>query len=762
MAESTLNRQTDSSSDSSATSNSRTPNPSLAASHSREGGNPTTLPVAENLITETAKDGENVAASGKFNAGSIIDHLDIWTSTIKQKSRAGRGNSKKHSLHGIKKLRELILELAVRGRLVPQDASDEPASVLLERIAAETLQLVKDKKIKKPKALPAINEDEKLFELPNGWVFERLGLIGAIFNGNSVNASLKEQKYTGLAEGYPFIATKDVGYGFEALDYFNGILIPIDEPKFKVAHKGAVLICAEGGSAGKKCGIANQNICFGNKLFAIELKGKLDPRFILSVYLTPTFFEQFSESMTGIIGGISTAKFSGLLIPIPPLAEQKRIIAKVDELMSLCDALEAQTEASITAHQTLVETLLNALLLPANSRSDSLEPTLDKESSPERLFENSTELSFEQSWQRVAEHFDTLFTTSTSIDTLKQTILQLAVTGKLVEQDKSDETAAKLLARIAAEKCQLIKNNEIKKKKPIPIITNDEKLFLLPKGWEWSRVVNCMDNTRDISYGIIKLEAEPESGGVPTLRCSDVKPRYIDLANVRNVSTEIETTYARTRLMGGEILINIRGTLGGVALVPKELAGFNIAREVAMLPLHSEISGNYLVNVIDSPFFWRMIESNLKGIAYKGLNLNLLRDFIIPLPPFEEQLRIVAKVDDLMALCDRLKARLSDAKTTQHNLTDAIVNHATGRKSLGSNERLKEVTPMEIRTTLTITSEFNGQSEATLAKIITSLDDADAKSVWSKSGLTLPDFYKQLKKEINAGFINLPPKADFI
>ena len=110
----------------------------------------------------------------------ITEHLDIWTTAIEQKSSSGRGSSKKFSLHGIKKLRELILELAVRGKLVPQDPNDEPASVLLERIAAEKAQLVKDKKIKKPKALPEVSEDERPFELPQGWEWGRVNELAKL------------------------------------------------------------------------------------------------------------------------------------------------------------------------------------------------------------------------------------------------------------------------------------------------------------------------------------------------------------------------------------------------------------------------------------------------------------------------------------------------------------------------------------------------------------------------------------------------------
>ncbi len=253
----------------------------------------------------------------------ITDHIDIWSSALQTRSTAGRGSNGKIDLYGIKKLRELILELAVRGKLVPQDPNDEPASELLKCIAAEKAELVKQGKIKKQKPLPEISEDEKPFELPEGWEWVRLGAIAHIFNGNSISSSEKENKYS-TAEGIPFIATKDVGYGFEDLDYENGIAIPYGTGNFKVAAKGAVLICAEGGSAGKKCGITTQDICFGNKLFANECYHGVEPIYILANFLSPSFFLKFESFMTGIIGGISTSKFNELLIPLASSSEQKK------------------------------------------------------------------------------------------------------------------------------------------------------------------------------------------------------------------------------------------------------------------------------------------------------------------------------------------------------------------------------------------------------------------------------------------------------
>jgi type I restriction enzyme, S subunit len=220
------------------------------------------------------------------------------------------------------------------------------------------------------------------------------------------------------------------------------------------------------------------------------------------------------------------------------------------------------------------------------------------------------------------------------------------------------------------------RDGEIKRSERLPTIWSKELPFDIPAGWSWVRLQQLLQANREISYGVIKLGLEPKIGGVHTLRCSDVKPRSLDLTNVRRVSEEIEQEYSRTRLVGGEILLNIRGTLGGVALVPPNLNGYNVAREVAVIPIHSELYGPYLVNVMASPYFWQAILEGLRGIAYKGLNLNALRLFEIPLPPLGEQHRIVAKVDELMTLCDRLEAQLTTTQTESHRLLEAVLHEA--------------------------------------------------------------------------------------
>jgi type I restriction enzyme S subunit len=280
----------------------------------------------------------------------------------------------------------------------------------------------------------------------------------------------------------------------------------------------------------------------------------------------------------------------------------------------------------------------------------------------------------------VAAEIDDLSETNNHNQTLliqlRQAILQEAVQGKLIPQDPNDKPAIELLKRIKAEKEKRIAKGKIKKQKPLPPIAEDETPYELPQGWTWVRLGAIVEDERGITYGIVKMGMEPRMGGVKTLRCSDVKYRKIDLTNVRMVSKEISQKYKRTILKGHEILINIRGTLGGCCIAPEEIEGYNIAREIAMVPILKQIESKYVLDVLSSPYIQKTTFYSLRGIAYKGLNLNLLTSFLIPLPSLAEQKRIVAKVDQLMHLCDELETKLNQSKKDSEMLMQAVLYEA--------------------------------------------------------------------------------------
>lgn len=198
--------------------------------------------------------------------------------------------------------------------------------------------------------------------------------------------------------------------------------------------------------------------------------------------------------------------------------------------------------------------------------------------------------------------------------------------------------------------------------------------FPIPLNWKWMKLKDLLEENKDITYGIVKMGIEP-SNGVKALRCSDVQYRYIKQERIRFVTEEISNQYSRTILTGNgyEILMNIRGTLGGCAIVPPELAGCNIAREIALIPLVDKINSRYILDVLSSPYIQKTTFANLRGIAYKGLNLSLLREFLIPIPPREEQERIISKVDELMQLCDQLEDENANAQKSSSELLQSIM-----------------------------------------------------------------------------------------
>ena len=566
----------------------------------------------------------------------LTEHLDIWTAAQTPKTKGGRGRSKNsngQSQHGIKKLRELILELAVRGKLVPQDPNDEPASVLLEKIAKEKARLIKEGKIKKQKKLPEISEDEKPFGLPTGWEWTRLGGIALAQAGFAFKSKLFNEN----EEGLPLIRIRDVGQPFSGT-YYSGVY----REEFLVKN-GDYLISMDGQFRVapwlNDLALLNQRVT--RLIFFDESVGQ---RFVADSLQARLLELQGVKAYT-TVDHLSGMQISEAIITLPPLAEQQRIVSKVDELMALCDQLEQQQTDSNTTHQTLLETLLATLTNAADQEE------------------------FAKAWQRIANHFDTLFTTEQSIDQLKQTILQLAVMGKLVPQNPDDEPASVLLEKIAKEKARLVKEGKIKRQKLLlPINVNDTP-FELPQGWAWARFPEVGE------FGRGKSKHRPRND--PSLYLGGKYP-MVQTGDVARANGVVETFTA---------LYNDKG-LSQSRLWPKGTMCITIAANIA----DSSILGfdacfpDSVVGLIPSneigdakyfEYFLRTAKEYLMDFApstaQKNINLGILETVYIPLPPVEEIKRIVSKVNVLMVLCDTLKVRLTDAQTTQVQLADAIV-----------------------------------------------------------------------------------------
>jgi type I restriction enzyme S subunit len=430
------------------------------------------------------------------------------------------------SLGGVAKLRELILSLAVRGKLVPQNPADEPASMLLQKIRAEKERLIAEGKIKKDKPLAPISDDEKPFELPKGWEWVRLADIAAVLNGRAY------KQHELLEAGTPVLR---VGNLFTSSHWYYSDL-KLEEDKY--CDVGDLLF-AWSASFGPFIWPGSKAI-YHYHIWKLNLHS---PTHFNKQYLY-TFLQEKTQELKAGGHGVSMVHMTKdsmekTLLPVPPLPEQSRIVAKVDELMALCDRLEGEQGQAARVQGHWVEAALAQLADSADADD------------------------FARHWQHLAQHFDTLFTTPDSITQLEATLLQLAVRGKLVPQDPSDEPASTLLQKIRTEKDRLIAEGKIKKDKSLPPISDEEKPFELPKGWEWGRLVDLCSLITDGTHQTPKYV----SNGKPFLSAQNVKPFRFLANDYKYVPDYVPTsaTLSKVFLEQGFALMTATASLGSIA-----------------------------------------------------------------------------------------------------------------------------------------------------------------------------------------------------
>lgn len=413
---------------------------------------------------------------------------------------------------------------------------------------------------------------------------------------------------------------------------------------------GDLLICARNGSkalVGKTAQIKNldEAMCFGAfmAIFRSSINGYIE------IFLNSPIFRKTLDGVdTTTINQITQANLISTLAPIPPYAEQHRIVAKVDELMALCDQLEQQTDASLGAHQTLVETLLSALTSAADHAQ------------------------FASAWQRIASHFDTLFTTEESISQLKQTILQLAVMGKLVPQDPNDEDVQVLLRRNDLRRCEVAESDRRADVDPQNILSADD-CWEIPSSWNWRGLADLV-----LFVDYRGKTPNKQSSGIRLLTAKNIRRGKIDLMP-EEFLTEQEYGGWMTRGLPkvGDVLFTTEAPMGNAAVVGLT-EQFALAQRVICFQNYGALDPAFLVVQILSNQFQYILDKNGTGMTAKGIKASKLKQLPIAIPPLAEQHRIVAKVDELMALCDQLKSRLVAAQTTQLHLADALVERAIG------------------------------------------------------------------------------------
>jgi type I restriction enzyme S subunit len=544
----------------------------------------------------------------------------------------------------VKKLRELILQLAVRGKLVPQDENDEPASVLLERIKEEKERLVKEGKIKKEKPLPEIREDEKPYELPEGWEWCRLGEYTILNPRNNLNDDMEVS----------FIPMKLIDDGFSNKHTSESKVWSEIKSGFTHFAEDDIVVakitpCFENRKSAVMKNLINGHGAGTTELYVIRsISGLIMPEFILSIFKTELFIQGGVDTYTGTAGQQRVKKdyINGLILGVPPLMEQKRIVQKVDSLMNFCDKLEKELDRKVKYSSFSSKSIFNSI---GNcSSSQELEETL----------------------RFIIENFKDLTLGDDAVKEFKNAILQLAAQGKLVAQDPSDEPASVLLEKIQKEKEKLISEGKIKREKPLPEIREDEKLFELPDGWEWCRlgeytILNPRNNLNDdmeVSFIPMKLIDD----GFSNKHTSEVKvwgeikSGFTHFAEGDVVVAKITPCFENRKSAVMKSLSNGYGTGTTELYVVRSILGL--------------IRPEFILSIFKTESFIKGGVDTYTGTAgQQRVKKDYINELVIGVPPLKEQNRIIEKVDSLMTLCDELEKRIEKSKKYSEKLMEAAL-----------------------------------------------------------------------------------------
>ncbi|HAD04659.1 MAG: hypothetical protein A2091_00555 [Desulfuromonadales bacterium GWD2_61_12] len=539
----------------------------------------------------------------------------------------------------IPRLRRFILDLAVRGKLVEQDSQDEPASELLKRIRAEkaktggTPKRQSAKEGEKPGDLAAWREED--FEVPTSWERVRIRQITSDrgqtvpktdFTYIDVTAINKEQGCLGetsilSTSEAPSRARKIVRQGDVIYSCVRPYLLNIAIIESEIFPQP----------------IASTAFAVLNG-FGLTL-----PRYIWIVLRSPFIVEAVESLMRGqAYPAINDSDFAQLPFPLPPLAEQQRIVAKVDELMTLCDQLEAARNEREARRQRLTAASLQRLNQPADAaalRADA------------RFYLNN---------------LTRLTTRPEQIKQLRQTILNLAVRGCLVPQDPKDEPASELLKRIRAERV-IGKNIKTPAEKPSEG---------LPVGWN---AANLSDYALDVCtgpFGSALHQSDYINGGIPLVNPSHmINDRIISDERV-SVPLGIAERLSSYRLESGDVVMARRGEVGRAALVEPHQKGWLCGTGSFYLRFSQEINRHYFLLLLRSTQLRSYLAGKAVGTTMVNLNHNILNKARLQIPPLAEQHRIVARVDELMALCDQLEAQLTTTASDSRRLLEAVLRDA--------------------------------------------------------------------------------------
>lgn len=541
---------------------------------------------------------------------------------------------------GITRLRELILKLAMQGKLVEQNSNDQPAYLLLEEIEKEKERLLKSKLMKKQSSLEAIKKEQIPYSIPENWKWIKLENICTLITDGAHHTP----NY--IDEGIPFLSVKNLSSG----------KIDFNDTKFisKSEHLELIKRCnpeyndillTKIGTTGIAVTIDTEKefSIFVSVALLKLVKNKVNPKFLENLINSP-LVKKYSKDGTEGVGNknLVLRKIREYIIPLPPLEEQKRIVKKINQLMLLCDKLEEERNRK------------NKLQLQINSAAIN------------NLIKADDENSFNNAWSFIASQFDTLYTVKQNVTDLKEVILNLAMKGKLVSQDDKEQSANELHNEILIEKNNLIKKGSIRKQKELPAVNKDEINYELPKKWKWVRLND---------FGTWKSGSTPNrsnssfyEGKIPWVKSGEVKQGRIKFTSENITEYALEKCSLHINPVGS-VLIAMYGANIGEAGVLEIEAATNQA--VCACNTFKGIDNNYLYNLLLS--LKNNFISQGAGAAQPNISREKIINTVVPLPPYEEQKRIVNRINQLFELCDKLEKSIEKSSQIQTQILNAVL-----------------------------------------------------------------------------------------
>lgn len=548
----------------------------------------------------------------------------------------------------VEKMREFVLGLAVLGKLVPQDPEDEQVGVFLRNTIERREMAIREGVMRAKKALPSVNRDELESTFPKSWAIERLGnLVIKIGSGSTPRGGRSAY----VSQGYPFLRSQNIWN--DGIRLSDAAFIS-EETHQKMANTIVcphdVLLNITGASLGRSA-IAPSDFPEANVSQHVTIIRAADPNFrwFLQTFLMSPIGQGliWSRQVGMAREGLSKKVLELFEIPVPPLAEQKRIVAKVDELMALCDQLEQQQKERDTRRDALVRASLA------------------------RFAEAPT-----------AANLNFLFHKSYDIDPadLRKSILTLAVQGKLVPQDPKEEPASSSMSSLQSVRLEKLSDGypnpteskvQVKKQRKQTLPTG---LDILPLGWEWVTlmqasilVVDCHNKT-----------APYTTDGIPLIRTTNIRNGELNYRELKFVSEETYVRWsARVYPEPGDVLITREAPMGEACIIPDGLR-ICMGQRIMLIRLHPDfVDRHYILYTIQAPDLMDRVQDKPVGATVQHLRVGGVETMLIPLPPLAEQRRIVAKVDQLMARVDELEAQLAASRVAAKDLLDALVAELT-------------------------------------------------------------------------------------